>query len=392
MTGMFRNWCCGCPPSDSDCDKTEGQPVQPVHAIKTAAACHKSDSCESSGTYPTLWPKDVGERTTILVPFRHMESTAERLLEQMTFVPNLAMMACPYKAFADGTPNPQLPAGFTPAHFDGANVILLIDGMDAAQTFEVRVFQTWLRQQSAALVVVVVPFMGTATNEREVRPGDIPTANVWASDVSQLTDVVVTIMLHNPMVKAAFKDAVRHLLMEDHLRGAFERLDVEVGVDEPVLAVFPDAGSEKHILPLLGDRPYVTCEKRRDPLAPAKRNVELVGGQRTADTVVAGRHVCIIDDIVQSGATLLACRAMLLAAGAASVSVVIMHVVLPTDDNLATFAAAGFERVIVSNSVPRRVEALARALRSANREAPVIMPIEADVARQLALALRQRRW
>lgn len=44
-----------------------------------------------------------------------------------------------------------------------------------------------------------------------------------------------------------------------------------------------------------------------------------------------GRHVVIIDDLAQSGTTLLACRKLMYSAGAADVSAFVTHAVLPQD-------------------------------------------------------------
>ena len=96
------------------------------------------------------------------------------------------------------------------------------------------------------------------------------------------------------------------------------------------------------------------------------RSVE-IGFAGTA--LIAGRPVLLVDDIVSSGGTLIACAKALKAAGARAIDAVITHALFPS--GMATeFAEAGIRSVRSTSSVPHPTNAipldeiLAAALRS----------------------------
>jgi phosphoribosylpyrophosphate synthetase len=67
----------------------------------------------------------------------------------------------------------------------------------------------------------------------------------------------------------------------------------------------------------------------------------------------AGAHVVIVDDLVQSGGTLIACRDALKMAGASNVSAYVTHAVFPNDGHIK-FAEMkdGFDHFFVTDSHP----------------------------------------
>jgi ribose-phosphate pyrophosphokinase len=65
----------------------------------------------------------------------------------------------------------------------------------------------------------------------------------------------------------------------------------------------------------------------------------------------AGRPVLLVDDIVASGGTLIACAGALKAASAQTIDVIITHALYPPE-MAAAFAAAGIRSVRSSFSVP----------------------------------------
>lgn len=94
-------------------------------------------------------------------------------------------------------------------------------------------------------------------------------------------------------------------------------------LDRVVLA-FPDEGARKRFgkgrLEAFGEP--VVCIKKRD--GAARRITVAEGDPR-------GRHVVLVDDLVQSGGTLREAAKALVAAGAASVSAYCTHAVFPND-------------------------------------------------------------
>ncbi|KAI3892793.1 hypothetical protein MKX03_000897, partial [Papaver bracteatum] len=113
----------------------------------------------------------------------------------------------------------------------------------------------------------------------------------------------------------------------DHVLPCFEigipllkqRLDQLPDADNIVVA-FPDDGAWKRFYKQLQHYPMVVCTKVREG---DKRIVRLKEGNP------AGRHVVIVDDLVQSAGTLIECQKVLAAHGATKVSAYVTHGVFP---------------------------------------------------------------
>lgn len=73
--------------------------------------------------------------------------------------------------------------------------------------------------------------------------------------------------------------------------------------------------------------------------------------------IFAGHPVLLVDDIVSSGGTVLACTKALLAAGATSVDAIITHALFPPE-MLGAFTAAGLASVRSTHSVPHPTNAI----------------------------------
>lgn len=112
---------------------------------------------------------------------------------------------------------------------------------------------------------------------------------------------------------------------------------------------FPDDGAHKRFggkLDTFGEP--IICTKRRDG---DKRKIVISDGDCT------GRHCVIVDDLVQTGGTLLECAKALQLAGAAAVSAYVTHAVFP-HDSWKRFVAkddgspAPLQYFFITNSIP----------------------------------------
>ncbi|KAM0019724.1 putative ribose-phosphate diphosphokinase [Helianthus debilis subsp. tardiflorus] len=97
------------------------------------------------------------------------------------------------------------------------------------------------------------------------------------------------------------------------------RLDQLTDADNIVIA-FPDDGAWKRFHKQLDHFPMVVCAKVREG---DKRIVRVKEGNPS------GCHVVIVDDLVQSGGTLIECQKVLAAHGATKVSAYVTHAVFP---------------------------------------------------------------
>ena len=98
------------------------------------------------------------------------------------------------------------------------------------------------------------------------------------------------------------------------------------GIDPATIVVGPDAESRPWVSDLAGRLGLAhTVAQQDSPRRPLGRN------QLCRAAPIAGRPVLLVDDIVSSGGTLIACAKALTAAGATAIDAVITHALFPPD-------------------------------------------------------------
>ena len=124
------------------------------------------------------------------------------------------------------------------------------------------------------------------------------------------------------------------------------------GIDPATVVVGPDAESRPWVSDLAGrlGLAHTVAQKIRR----SDRAVEISFAEAA---LVAGRPVLLVDDIVSSGGTLIACAKALKAAGATTVDAIITHALFAP--GMATdFADAGIRSVRSTSSVPHPTNAI----------------------------------
>lgn len=171
---------------------------------------------------------------------------------------------------------------------------------------------------------LVLPYFPTGTAERVEAEGDVATAVTLARILSNIplsrggpTSVVI-FDIHALQERFYFGDTVLPLF-ESGIPLLRARLAALPDRDQVTIA-YPDEGAWKRFHYQFGDYPEIICTKVRDG---AKRIVRLKEG------APRGRHVVIVDDLVQSGGTLLECGKLLALTGASAVSAYATHGVFP---------------------------------------------------------------
>jgi phosphoribosylpyrophosphate synthetase len=122
---------------------------------------------------------------------------------------------------------------------------------------------------------------------------------------------------------------------------------LEQATDREYTIAFPDDGAAKRFSSMFQGQEVIVCGKTRG-----------VGDTRTVviqDGQAQGRHVVIVDDLVQTGGTLYETGKVLKDAGAATVNAYVTHAVFP-NQSWKRFNIGGdracFDKFWVTNSIP----------------------------------------
>ncbi|GAA0151853.1 nucleotide kinase [Lithospermum erythrorhizon] len=226
-----------------------------------------------------------------------------------------------WRSFADGFPN----LFINNAHdIRGQHVAFLASFSSPAVIFEQLSVIFALPRLFVASFTLVLPFFPTGSFERMEEEGDVATAFTMARILSNIpisrggpTSLVIY-DIHALQERFYFGDHVLPLF-ETGIPLLKQRLQ-QLPKSEKVVVAFPDDGAWKRFHKLLDEFPTVICTKVREG---DKRIVRLKEGDP------ADCHVVIVDDLVQSGGTLIECQKVLAAHGAAKVSAYVTHGVFP---------------------------------------------------------------
>jgi ribose-phosphate pyrophosphokinase len=201
-----------------------------------------------------------------------------------------------------------------------------------------------LKRASAKRITVVAPFFGYARQDKKSRGREPISARLMADlFLTAGADRIMAVDLHTAQIQGFFDGPVDHLFALPILANYIEdRLDVR-----QVTVVAPDAGRVR-VCERWTDRlgcPLAIIHKRRDPdVANKVKILEVVGR-------VQGRTCIIVDDMIDTGATIVNAAEALFEQGADQVIVTATHGVLsgPAVDLLKN---SQISEVIVTNTLP----------------------------------------
>jgi ribose-phosphate pyrophosphokinase len=211
-----------------------------------------------------------------------------------------------------------------------------------------------LKRANAKRITVVAPFYPYARQDKKHR-GREPISARLIADVFKTAGAhrLMTVDLHTSQIQGFFDGPVDHLFALPVLATYLERrLDTS-----NVTVVSPDAGRVR-VAERWTDRlgsPLAIIHKRRDPRVPNQVKVNEVVGD------VAGRTCLLVDDMIDTGGTIVKASEALFDNGAADVVVAATHGVLsgPAIDALKN---SRISEIVVTNTLPisddRRIDKL----------------------------------
>jgi ribose-phosphate pyrophosphokinase len=201
-----------------------------------------------------------------------------------------------------------------------------------------------LKRASAKRITVIAPFYGYARQDKKHRGREPISARLMADlFVAAGADRLITVDLHTSQIQGFFDGPVDHLfalpLLADHIAA---RVDLD-----RVTVVSPDAGrvrvAEKWT-DILG-APLAIIHKRRDPDTPNEVRVfEVVGD-------VKDRICIVVDDMIDTGGTIVKAADTLFDNGAAEVIVAATHGIL-SEPAAQRLQDSRISEVVVTNTLP----------------------------------------
>jgi ribose-phosphate pyrophosphokinase len=209
-----------------------------------------------------------------------------------------------------------------------------------------------LRRAGARRLVLLAPYLCYMRQDAAFHEGEAISQKAVGRLLAATVDRVITVDAH--LHRTADIRTVFPGIEAENLSAvpAIASALCSTGIDPATIVIGPDAESRpwvSHLAGQLGLAHLVAQKTRR-----GDRSVEI----RFADAAsIAGRPALLVDDIVSSGGTLMACAKVLRAAGATAVDAVITHALFPP--GMATeFANAGIRSIRSTSSVPHPTNAI----------------------------------
>ncbi|TCP97808.1 ribose-phosphate pyrophosphokinase [Cricetibacter osteomyelitidis] len=201
-----------------------------------------------------------------------------------------------------------------------------------------------LRRASAGRITAVIPYFGYARQDRRVRSARVPiTAKVVADFLSSVgVDRVLTCDLHAEQIQGFFDVPVDNVfgspvLVHDMLK--------KTDLENPIV-VSPDIGGvvrARAIAKLLNDADMAIIDKRR-PKANVSQVMHIIGE-------VSGRDCILVDDMIDTGGTLVKAAEALKERGAKRVFAYATHAVF-SGKAAENLSGTAIDELVVTDTIP----------------------------------------
>jgi ribose-phosphate pyrophosphokinase len=201
------------------------------------------------------------------------------------------------------------------------------------------------KRASAYKVIAVIPYYGLARQDRKDRPRVAIGSKLVANMLTAAgADRVITMDLHAPQIQGYFDIPVDHLEASAIFIPYIEKLNLE-----NLTFAAPDVGSANRIREIASyfECEMVICDKHR------KRANEIASMVVIGD--VSGKDVVLVDDLCDTGGTLVKAAALMIEKGANSVRALCTHPVL-SGKAYENIQNSVLEELVVCDTIPLRGE------------------------------------
>jgi ribose-phosphate pyrophosphokinase len=198
-----------------------------------------------------------------------------------------------------------------------------------------------LKRASAERITAVLPYYGYARQDRKDRPRMPISARLVANLIQTAgANRVLTLDLHAAQIQGFFDVPVDHLFAAPVMIEYFDSIG-----RRDITVVSPDAGGVERARAFAKrlNVPLAIIDKRRTD-ANVAEVMHIIGD-------VDGQHCLIVDDIIDTGGTLVKAAEALLAKGATGVTACATHAVL-SGPAVERIERSEIQQVVVTNSIP----------------------------------------
>jgi len=209
-----------------------------------------------------------------------------------------------------------------------------------AQTLSTLLLADTLKRAGARRILAVLPYLGYARQDRPSSTCSLGAAWVASQLASAGVDEVVTIDIHSEAARMCFPMPVTSLSPAGLLASELARES-----PESLTVVAPDEGARERAAAVAGwlgiPAPVAYLRKHRTSEGVVHR--ELVGS--------VGPHAALIDDILDTGSTLLSACAELRRAGVRDLTVMATHGTL-SGERWRDLMRNGVRRIVLTDTIP----------------------------------------
>jgi len=324
-------------------------------SASTSSSSNNSNSGEKIGTFFKHEPREKWKKKNkfpVLFYSKEHEPLAKKIAELEEFSVELGTIN--WESFNDGFPDLFINDAYD---IRDRHVAFLASFHNPEVIFEQLSIIYSLPKMFVASFTLVLPFFPTGTAERVAVEGEVATAVTLARMLSSTppsrggpTSAVI-FDIHALQERFYFGDAILPCF-ESGIPMLLKRLQKLEDAQNVVIA-YPDEGAYKRFHSFFDRAGYesVVCTKVRQK---EKRIVKLKEGEP------AGRHCVIVDDLVQSGGTLIECQTLLQKLGATKVSAYVTHGVFPNKSwkrfTSEGAGGQGFSNFWITDSCPMTVK------------------------------------
>lgn len=201
------------------------------------------------------------------------------------------------------------------------------------------------KRASARHITPVIPYFGYARQDRK----DKPRVPIGAKLIAKLLETagatrIMTMDLHADQIQGFFEKPVDHLFASTIFLPYLKSLDLK-----DLTIASPDMGGSKRAYAYSKylESEVVICYKQRK-IANEISTMELIGE-------VKGRHVVLVDDMIDTGGTLVKASEVMMTKGALSVRAICTHPIL-SGDAIEKIENSPLLELIVTDSIPLKKE------------------------------------